>query len=241
MVIAARVVTDAPLVITQGSYNTSVSASAGTHSGGGAVDFRARDLNDAQVAEALLKLRHVGFAAWHRLPEQGPWVEHVHAIAIGCPDLSASAADQVVAYGEGRNGLANNRADDGPRTYVGWTWEKYKKAYPDLLTEDVVQQADIDKIVAAVVAKVTPVVQAYSAFNAKNLTQQLTTLLANTENLDQKYAVAVNNYVKQLDVENDADVAALKVALAAATAKVDTVTSKVDAVKTVVDALPKAQ
>lgn len=147
MVIAARVICDAPLYITQGCYNAGgVAASAGTHDGGGAVDIRARDLTDAQIAEAVLDLRHVGFAAWHRTPDQGNWVEHIHCIAIGCPDLSAGAADQVVAYKDGRNGLRNNRADDGPRTYVDWTWEKYKQAFPNLLTETPKDEVDMATI-----------------------------------------------------------------------------------------------
>lgn len=100
------------LHIYQGSYNgTRVSASAGTHAGGGAVDVAAYK----KPHEVVRVLREVGFAAWHRLPSQGPWIEHIHAIAIGDAELSPSARRQVQAYYDGRNGLANNGRDDGPR------------------------------------------------------------------------------------------------------------------------------
>ena len=233
MLIAARVICKAPIEITQGSYNNSVGASAGTHSGGGALDLRATTRTAAERKEIVSCLRKVGFAAWLRTPSQGNWPYHVHAVAIGCSDLSYQAEQQVQSYKAGRNGLANNGADDGPRTWVSWTWEKYKATYPDLLTEDEVQQADIDKIAAAVKAEVAPVTQAYSAFNAKNLEQQLRTLFTNLEGLEQKYTVAVNDFARQVDAANDADVAKLATAVTALTGKVVELTAKVDA-------LPKA-
>jgi len=97
-------------VVTQGSYQNSVSASAGTHDGGGAVDLRW-----CGHVGCILALRKAGFAAWHRNPSQGPWPDHTHAVLIGHPKLAPSAARQVDSYRAGRNGLANNGADDGPR------------------------------------------------------------------------------------------------------------------------------
>lgn len=103
-------------VVTQGSYQTdTVKASAGTHDGGGVVDLRTRDLSADQKHRMVLALRQVGFAAWLRTPSQGPWVEHVHAVLIDHPKLAPSAARQVASYRSGRNGLANNGRDDGPR------------------------------------------------------------------------------------------------------------------------------
>lgn len=111
------------LTIVQGSYNRGgVAASAGTHDGGGAVDFSVRGLSQHQIADALITLRRVGFAAWHRLPSQGPWGEHIHAIAIGDPELSSGAHNQVAQYAGGLNGLANHREDDGPRVHPIPTW-----------------------------------------------------------------------------------------------------------------------
>lgn len=216
MLIAARVVCKAPLVITQGCYNAGgVAASAGTHDGGGALDIRAVNLDTGERLEVVSWLRHVGFAASLRSPTEGKWPWHIHCIAVGCPDLSRGAKNQATAYKNGRNGLANNGPDKGTRAWVDWTWERYKKTYPNLLTEDIVQQSDIDKIVAAVVpavvAKMTPVVQSFSAFNAKNLTQQLGHMEA-----------FVTQLAASEDVVDDKEVAALKTALATLQAKVDT-------------------
>jgi len=100
------------LHVMQGSYNAGgVSASAGTHDGGGAVDVSPTNHPD-RVVHAL---RQAGFAAWHRTPSQGPWTEHIHAIAVGDPELSSGAAQQVTDYINGRDGLAGHGPDDGPR------------------------------------------------------------------------------------------------------------------------------
>ena len=118
---------------TQGSWSTSVGASGGTHAGCGALDLHARTLPDSDVAELVHALRLVGFAAWDRTSSQGPWPRHVHAVAMqpgrgrGC--LSYSAFQQTRSYVIGRNGLANNAPDDGPRgPWVGRTWEQYQAA-----------------------------------------------------------------------------------------------------------------
>ena len=106
------------LRVLQGSYHAG-SLSAGTHLGGGAVDV-------APVAgrnhDIVLQLRKVGFAAWHRTPSQGPWTEHIHAIAIGDPEMSESARAQVHDYYNRRNGLAGHGPDDGPRLDPIPTW-----------------------------------------------------------------------------------------------------------------------
>lgn len=120
---------------TQGSYNTSVDASAGTHAGGGAVDLSAGNLTDGHLTETVRVMRSIGFAAWWRHSWEGPWIDHIHAIAIGCPDLSPAAADQVDDYKAGRNGLANNAADTGPDVPYT-TWETYLEGKQDMY-EDV--------------------------------------------------------------------------------------------------------
>lgn len=100
------------LHVIQGSYNAGgVSASAGTHDGGGAVDLSPTN-NPDRVVKAL---REVGFAAWHRRASQGPWNDHIHAIALDDPELSSGAAAQVTEYINGYDGLAGNGLDDGPR------------------------------------------------------------------------------------------------------------------------------
>lgn len=132
------------LHVEQGSYNAGgVSASAGTHDGGGAVDV-APTAHPATVVKAM---RSVGFAAWHRLPSQGPWGEHIHAVLIGNAKLSPAAARQVDAYERGDNGLASNLHDPSWRPspikpYVyreDWlsmaTKDEVKAAFKEALTE----------------------------------------------------------------------------------------------------------
>ena len=99
-------------VVTQGSYQGGHGDinSAATHDGGGVVDLRW-----CGHVGCIRALRRAGMAAWHRTPAQGPWPDHIHAVVIGHPRLAPSAARQVVAYIEGRNGLAASGPDDGPR------------------------------------------------------------------------------------------------------------------------------
>jgi hypothetical protein len=102
--------------ITQGSYNTSEPASFGTHDGGGAVDLSVRNLSNwnhilyEEFPIIILALRQAGFAAWVRdtgdLYADSPI--HIHAIAVGDPDLSEAAKQQltgVEGYFRGFNGL----------------------------------------------------------------------------------------------------------------------------------------
>ncbi|HKY53800.1 MAG TPA: hypothetical protein VJM08_05800 [Anaerolineales bacterium] len=101
--------------ITQGSYNNSVEASFGTHSGGGAVDLSVLQRDTYTVLwddiEPLLgALRAAGFAAWLRefgeLHADSPI--HIHAIAIGDRELSPAAQEQLTGeagYFRGYNGL----------------------------------------------------------------------------------------------------------------------------------------
>src|SRR6188768_2444395 len=115
----AQALYGATITATQGSPSTSVGASAMTHAGEGVIDVTGADLDAIVVA-----MRRVGFAAWHRTPAQG-FVHHVHGVAVGEPLLDPSAALQVQAYFAGRNGLVSNLPDDGPRDWVGVTWETY--------------------------------------------------------------------------------------------------------------------
>lgn len=151
MIEAAEKLTGLTFLIAQGSYRAGkTAASAGTHDGGGAVDVDAKNMTDGRRRTIRDALRQVGFAAWIRNPDQGDWNWHVHAVAVGDADLSASAARQVAGYlsggrtGDGHNGLANNGPDDGPRTWVGVTWEAYLKAHPN--TEEL-SMADISDLI----------------------------------------------------------------------------------------------
>ena len=101
--------------ITQGSYNSSVEASFGTHSGGGAVDLSVLRRGTYTVLwddiEPLIRaLRAAGFGAWLReygeLHPDSPI--HIHAIAIGDQELSPAAQEQLTGdagYFRGFSGL----------------------------------------------------------------------------------------------------------------------------------------
>jgi hypothetical protein len=101
--------------ITQGSYTEAVSASFGTHAGGGAVDLSVLRRGTYTVLwddlEPLIRaLRAAGFAAWVR--EYGELYPdspiHIHAIAIGDPELSPAAEEQLTGeagYFRGYSGL----------------------------------------------------------------------------------------------------------------------------------------
>lgn len=103
------------LIISQGSYQSSVEQSAGTHDQGGAADFSTRRLTAEQKRRAVLELRKAGMFASLRTADQGDWVEHIHGIVVDHPNLSPAAAGQIVDYRKGLNGLANHRRDTGPR------------------------------------------------------------------------------------------------------------------------------
>ncbi|WP_033343239.1 peptidoglycan-binding protein [Catenuloplanes japonicus] len=125
MLRAAQARSALTFAVEQGSYSPGADpTSAGTHDGGGALDLDAEALTAARRTAAVTALRQVGFAAWLRTPSQGDWPLHIHAVAISDPDLSAPAQKQTGAYYEGRNGLANNAADDGPRV-PKVTYEEY--------------------------------------------------------------------------------------------------------------------
>lgn len=119
------------LVPTQGAYsNGGVAASAGTHDGGGSIDLSAAELTPDQRYDVVYNMRRVGWAAWLRTPAQANWGYHIHAIAVNCDDLSYGAYDQVEQYFNGTNGLYLKGQDDGPRDFVGTTWESYVAAKP---------------------------------------------------------------------------------------------------------------
>mgnify|MGYP000067666583 CR=1 FL=1 len=101
--------------ITQGSYNMGVSASFGTHDGGGAADLSVLQQGTYTVLwddidPLLHALRAAGFAAWLR--EYGELYAdspiHIHAIAIGDAELSPAAQEQLTGpagYFRGYSGL----------------------------------------------------------------------------------------------------------------------------------------
>lgn len=115
-------------LITQGSYNAGgVSASFGTHDGGGAVDISVRSYIDWSVLTDEIEpmidaLRVAGFAAWLRdtgeLYADSPI--HIHAIAVGDAEQSEIARQQVESefgYLYGNNGLPFDDPSHGADRY----------------------------------------------------------------------------------------------------------------------------
>ncbi|MBA3782746.1 MAG: hypothetical protein H0X12_12965 [Nocardioides sp.] len=133
-------------VCTQGSYQAGAGDpnSAGIHDMGGAVD-----LHWCEHTRCVKALREAGMAAWHRTPAQGPWSAHIHAVVIDHPMLAPSAIRQVLRYLAGRNGLANDATDDGPRLNPiprpVWPW-------PPEEEDDMATPETIEKVAAAVLA-----------------------------------------------------------------------------------------
>jgi hypothetical protein len=116
---------DRKVKIFQASYNAGgVSASAGTHDQGGALDTEKMSDTDTII------MRECGTTSWQRgSPEDSYFDDHNHLIAIGCPDLSSGAADQVQDYKNGKDGLADGGPDKSPDVpYTTWqdALEKYQ-------------------------------------------------------------------------------------------------------------------
>jgi hypothetical protein len=131
--------------VMQGGYNPGgVSASFGTHDGGGAVDLSVRELGTGRVLYdeipwMLRALRRAGFAAWLRDTGQlyaGSPI-HIHAIAVGDAELSPAARDQIdgpLGYLRGFNGLPEGYGgpaldDGGAMVVCPWMIEA---GFPDL-------------------------------------------------------------------------------------------------------------
>lgn len=94
--------------ILQGSYSSSVPQSAGTHDGGGALDLVWRPRIRRQTK---MMRKHGRFAYWPRRALIGHWNRHGHGILIGNERASSGAKEQIVAYRNGRDGLASNGPD----------------------------------------------------------------------------------------------------------------------------------
>lgn len=207
MLIEARRLSGLPLEITQGGYNPGgVGASGGTHDKD-ALDIRATTLTPAQRQRAVAVLRLVGFAAWLRTPAQANWPYHIHVVPVG-GDLSPEARAQVTQYFANQNGLANKGKDDGPRLWVGMTWERYER-------ENGMSAQDVAQIVSQINKKVDAVsghLQLNAAQHHRQMRQEFGKMLdmAIAGQTDQ-----LTTYVRQLDAANDAEVAKLQAAVEA--------------------------
>lgn len=98
-----------PLTVVQGCYNPGgVSASAGTHDGGGVVDLVSWD-----AKRKVRVARELGAFAWFRPDLPGVWGEHIHLGVRSHGRLSSAAKNQQADYdgSPARNGLASNAVD----------------------------------------------------------------------------------------------------------------------------------
>jgi hypothetical protein len=94
--------------IYQGGYNTTVTASKGTHDEGGNTDV-------GQYSFAALKIwREMGWAMQHRTKAQGFSGDHGHGWPVGCPHLSEGAEWQASEWNLYRNGLRSRGRVTGP-------------------------------------------------------------------------------------------------------------------------------
>jgi hypothetical protein len=110
--------------IFQQAYSSSVSASAGTHAGGGALDHQKGSDGETKI------WRECGWADWQRgSPQDSAFDDHNHGIVQGCPHLSGDAEGQVTQYKQGCNGLADWGPDQSPHVApITWqaAYDKYK-------------------------------------------------------------------------------------------------------------------
>jgi hypothetical protein len=138
--------------VVQGSWSSSVGASAGTHSGGGAFDLRSRDYTRGQALRLVDELRRRNVCAWWRTAEFG-WAgdPHIHGIVRDEPGLSPAAAQQVRDYDRGRNGLASHAPDPFPRP----PQSPFQPGGPAMPLD----QNDLDRIAAVVTTHVLDIVR----------------------------------------------------------------------------------
>lgn len=97
------------LTITQGSFNSSVGASAGTHNKGGPVDLAPWDWRNK-----LRAAKNSGFAGWHRPAIPGLWGEHLHLFPLDHERMADVAMRQNTAYRNKRDGMKGDGPDPTP-------------------------------------------------------------------------------------------------------------------------------
>lgn len=97
-----------------GSYST-LEASAGTHSGGGAADSEGDGYSSSVVNTASNVARSCILLSYPRL-WKGNW--HIHILDPNCAELSSQACAQFALFGKGYDGLVGNNPDPGSRKYA---------------------------------------------------------------------------------------------------------------------------
>lgn len=131
------------LTITQG-IGGSVSASAGTHTEGRAVDLSSWDKR-----RKLKVLKDLGFAIWFRPTIPGLWHEHLHGVLMlnsfdNSRGVAPAAFRQIGSYLRGRDGLKGDRPDPSyrPDPLVVFKYPPKEKPVP-VFTNNVTEARDL--------------------------------------------------------------------------------------------------
>jgi hypothetical protein len=110
--------------IYQLGYRNDVSASAGTHAGGGNTDV-------AQFSDAQIDVwRLWGWTIQHRTKAQGFDMDHGHGWPLGCTHLSAGGKSQAAQWANRQNGLVSKG-----RVAGRWPIDNWKTAMKKRLAE----------------------------------------------------------------------------------------------------------
>lgn len=118
------------ITVVQGSYNAgpgAVSASAGTHDGGGVVDFSVIGLTIREQHILHNLTRKAGFASWIRPYIPRLWPRHIHAVLLGHRNASHGAKQQMASYLRHRNGLVGDAWDGSWRPKHNRVWSHRRK------------------------------------------------------------------------------------------------------------------
>jgi len=127
--------------VVQGSWSNN-SASAGTHSGGGAFDLRVWNLPADRIIPLVVELRRrCGGPVWLRDQQHGGFDPHIHGIVRDELDLSWAAQMQVLSYDAGHNGLASNGPDYHPRP--AWVRFPFTPPEDDMTPTQAAQLAEV--------------------------------------------------------------------------------------------------
>lgn len=129
------------LVIVQGSFMgaSGASASAGTHRLAGCQDWRTWNLSALVRDSVIHRGRELMGAAYHRTAPL--FDDHIHVTLVGDRPMDPDAADQVVQWKNGQNGLA----DRGPDTFP--FRPKVIHDYEYLPEDDMFEKEDHDRLV----------------------------------------------------------------------------------------------
>ncbi len=126
--------------IIQGCYNTTVSASAGTHDYDAVLDVAIAGM-DWNVAQLFLR-RH-GWAAWWRKPPT--FTNHIHMVSLGYTSrVGVFVPGQVSDYYANRSGLVGHAMDPTPHPDPQWVFDFYE--YLGENREDQMQKEDWERM-----------------------------------------------------------------------------------------------